>query len=267
MRTRSPFPGMDPYLEDREFFAGFHHALAEEIRQHLNAQIGPKYYADVEIYSVSQDVLIGYTHQIYPDVGVFEPAPGIGGTPRVTGQASVAPIQRAIVLEQPTRARSVRIYFTETGEFVTAIEILSPVNKRGEGLEEYRKKRRELLKSQTHLVELDLLRGGTRPAVELEDLNLDTDYVLIVNRAQDSATRVSEIWPLALNQLFPILPVPLREPDPDATLNLDEIFRFIYPRAGYGWRIDYTQPIPPPELRPAMAEWMRTQFSLEEQHG
>lgn len=267
MRTQSPFPGMDPYLESREFFSGFHHALSEEIRQQLNEQIGPKYYADVEIYSISQDVLIGYTHQIYPDVGVFEPAPSIGGAPRAATRASVAPIQRAIVLEQQTRARSVRIYFTDTGELVTAIEILSPVNKRGEGLEEYRKKRRELFKSQTHLVELDLLRGGTRPGLEVNEPPLDTDYMLVVNRAQHGTTRVSEIWPLALNEPFPVLPIPLREPDPDATLNLNEIFQFIYPRAGYSWRIDYAQPIPPPELRPAMQEWIQTKFSLEEPHG
>jgi hypothetical protein len=40
----SSFPGMDPYLEDRTIFPGFHHALAEEFRGQLNAVIGPKYF-------------------------------------------------------------------------------------------------------------------------------------------------------------------------------------------------------------------------------
>ncbi len=264
MRQHSPFPGMDPYLEERERFAGFHHALAEQIRLRLNEQIGPKYYADVNISTVSQDIFIGYTHQVFPDVGVYEPAPPQRGGTNVIAVASVAPIQRALMLEQETRLRSVRIYYTDTSELVTAIEILSPYNKRGEGLEEFRKKRRELLKSQTHLVELDLLRGGTRPGYEVNEPALDTDYVLLVNRARGEYMRISEIWPLALNETFPILPIPLREPDADAVLNLQEIFEFIYPRAGYSWRIDYTRPVPPPELRAPMAEWMQTQFSREE---
>ncbi|MBI4674014.1 MAG: DUF4058 family protein [Chloroflexi bacterium] len=267
MRTQSPFPGMDPYLEDREFFPGFHYALGEEIRRHLNEQIGPKYYADVQVSTESQDIFIGYTYQIYPDVGVYEPALSIRGAIKVAALASAAPIQRRVVLEQELRLRSVRVYVTETSELVTAIEILSPYNKRGEGLEAYRKKRNEIFKSQTHFVELDLLRGGTRPGLEINEPPLDTDYVLVVSRAGNGIARISEIWPLALNEPFPVLPVPLREPDPDATLNLNEISQFIYPRAGYGWRIDYTRPVPPPELRPAMKEWMQTQFSIEEPHG
>lgn len=267
MRTLSPFPGMDPYLENREYFPGLHYALGEEIRRRLNEQIGPKYYADVQVAAESRDIFIGYTHQIYPDVGVYEPAPAAGGAIQAAALASAAPIQREVVLEREPRLRSVRIYFTATSELVTAIEILSPYNKRGEGLEAYRKKRSEIFKSQTHFVELDLLRGGTRPGGEVNDPPLDTDYVLLVNRARLEYVRVSEIWPLALNQQFPVLPIPLRDPDPDASLNLGEILQFIYPRAGYGWRLDYTRPVPPPELRPAMQEWMQTQFSIEETHG
>ena len=42
----SPFPGMDPYLEDPAIWRGFHHGLAEEIRARLNMSLEPKYYAD-----------------------------------------------------------------------------------------------------------------------------------------------------------------------------------------------------------------------------
>jgi hypothetical protein len=49
-----------------------------------------------------------------------------------------------------------------TAAVVTVIEVLSPKKKRaGEGRAAYEKKRRVILGSATHLVELDLLRGGT----------------------------------------------------------------------------------------------------------
>ena len=47
----SPFPGMDPYLEVPATWQGFHHRLADEIADRLNVSIGPKYYADLEIYA------------------------------------------------------------------------------------------------------------------------------------------------------------------------------------------------------------------------
>lgn len=46
------FPGMNPYLEDPNLWPGFHHLLADEIVAQLNAHIGPKYFADVEVRTV-----------------------------------------------------------------------------------------------------------------------------------------------------------------------------------------------------------------------
>lgn len=45
-------------------------------------------------------------------------------------------------------------------ELVTAIEVLSPTNKRGDGYREYLDKRRRILSSMAHLMEIDLLRKG-----------------------------------------------------------------------------------------------------------
>ena len=47
-------------------------------------------------------------------------------------------------------------------QLVTAIEVLSPTNKRGEGRGEYLARRRRLFLSTAHLMEIDLLRGGKR---------------------------------------------------------------------------------------------------------
>jgi hypothetical protein len=249
---------MDPFLEDSEIWPDFHHSLAEEIKGQLNAQIGPKYYANVEIHNVPRETEIDITKpdRIRPDVGVFLPL-DVVAEPMTSGAAAAitpAPLLRTAVLS--VRLRAVRIYKTKTSELVTTIEILSPYNKRsGEGVEQYRLKRLQLLNSAAHLVELDLLRGGLRPGFEIEEEPLDTDYVLLVNRAGFS--RVSEIWPLALNEPFPVLPVPLLEPDPDVPLELGAALRAVYTRSGYAWRIDYRQPVPSPELRPAMAAYVR----------
>ena len=67
---------------------------------------------------------------------------------------------------------------------MAVIELLSPANKpRGRvGWREYLQKREEVLSSGTHLVELDLLRGGSRlPTV---DPLPQGDYFVFVCRAQ-----------------------------------------------------------------------------------
>ena len=112
-----------------------------------------------------------------------------------------------------------------------------------------------MLRSDIHLVEIDLLRGGTRPGREVVEPPLDTDYVIVVNRANDQRVRTSEIWPVALNDELPTIPIPLTYPDADVLLDLAAVFKQIHADAYYGLRIDYTGAVPAPKLRPAMAVW------------
>jgi Protein of unknown function (DUF4058) len=169
-----------------------------------------------------------------------------------------APVQRVTNLQVETNLWSVRLFQTTSKELVTALEILSPTNKRGgEDLEDYRRKRLRILRSSVHLVEIDLLRGGQRPGAKVANPPLDTDYVLLVNRAVPNGYRVSKIWPVALNEPLPRLPIPLLDPDPDVVLDLRADIDSIYQRGNYQWRIDYQQPVPSPRLRPAMATWLK----------
>lgn len=263
----SPFPGMDPYLEDSEIWSGFHHRLADEIADQLNAIIGPKYYAEIEAQTVVEEISLGRRTAMIPDTAIFQqtPTPPLAhaDSARAVVAIAAAPIQRAVSVPSETKLRVVRIYSTEFGELVTSIELLSPFNKRpGAGLSRYQHKRRRRLHSPVHLVEIDLVRGGQRPGPEVQEPPLDTDYVVLVNRSQDGATRTSEIWPVALNEPLPMIPIPLLYPDQDVPLDLRLALSQIYERAHYARRINYRKAVPPPELRLAMAAWLKKHMLL-----
>lgn len=254
----SPFPGMDPYLEDPEIWRGFHHSFADDLKRELNPLIGPKYYADVEVRTVVEQVNVSLASMV-SDAAVLEKTGAVLASE--PGRAALAipkaPIQRTVSVPDRLKLRSVRIYQVESGQLVTSIEILSPFNKRtGEGIDSYRQKRARLLQSPAHLIELDLLRGGERPGRELIDPPLETDYIIVVNRATDLDIRTSEIWPVALNEILPMVPIPLLSPDPEIPLDLGMVFKNVYSSSGYDWRINYRKPVPTPPLRPAMSAWI-----------
>jgi hypothetical protein len=251
----SPFPGMDPFLEALDLWRGFHHSLADEIKAQLNAVLSPRYYADVEVYTVLEEVGVATATTIYPDAAVLDttfPVP-----PSMTTVAiPAAPIQRLAMLPEEHKMRTVEVRTTVAGTLVTAIAILSPVNKRGGGFSLYRAKRKSLLRVDVHFIEIDLLRGGERPGWEVKNPPLVCEYIVLVNRAFRGDIRQSEIWPVALNEPLPICPVPLLPPDPDVPLSLGEVVTQVYQRAAYARRIDYTAPVPPPPLRPVMQQWL-----------
>lgn len=263
----SPFPGMDPYLEASATWRGFHHRLADEIADRLNTHIGPKYYADLEIYTPNptEEIRVTLPRATYPDVAaVVTPTRGpISPILEAEPVTTPAPFLRPAIGGE-IRLRAVRIFLTETDELITSIELLSPYNKRGDGLLDYRRKRTTLIASAVHLVEVDLLRGGERAGLELVEPPLDEcDYVLLVNRGDaPHLARISEIWPVALNEALPLIPVPLQTPDRDVPLDLNACIAAVYQRAGYDWRMDYSKPIPPPPLRAAMAAWWQEQQTV-----
>jgi hypothetical protein len=120
------------------------------------------------------------------------------------------------------------------------IEILSPVNKRPghEAAQEYQRKRRDILRSSIHLLEIDLLRAGVRPPLE-RPVPLAPYYVVL---SRTTRRPTVEVWPIQLADRLPVLPVPLLEPDPDAVLALGALVASVYERGAYAAEIDYRQP-------------------------
>ena len=137
---------------------------------------------------------------------------------------------------------------------VTAIEVLSPATKRAgaEGADAYEKKRQELFRSTAHLLEIDLLRAGRRPA--LARPLPPAPHFILLSRVQRRPH--SDIWPLARDAPIPLVPVPLRHPDPDVSLDLGLALRDVYRHARYDVEIDYQQAPPAPDLSADDAAWL-----------
>jgi hypothetical protein len=250
----SPFPGMDPYIEQPALWPDFHADLAGEIRAALNRVIQPRYVALLSPYTTYELVEIGEVRAIRPDVGVQPAAPehvaGPAGGPAITP----APVLSLLLDEVALDLYSVEVRATDDRALVTAMEILSPVNKRRghRAYEDYRRKRQDLLHSDAHFIELDLLREGDRSP--LARPVPPAPYYVSLSRATRRPT--VEVWPIQLADVLPVVPVPLSSPDPDVALDLGALVASVYERAGYGTLIDYRLSPPPPPLSAAEDAWL-----------
>jgi hypothetical protein len=249
----NPFPGMDPYLES-DLWATVHTDLCAEIARQLAPKLRPKYVAlsTRRVVLAPPDESGGSRGQFFPDVGVLSSHP-----PRSSPAAAIAsaPLILPASLPEPIPHVSVEIRDVAGRRLVTCIEVLSPTNKRGPGREEYAAKRFQILSGPAHLVEIDLLRVGTRfptggplPAVP---------YFAFVSRA--GQRHEVEVWPIPLEQPLPTVMIPLLPGDASVPLDLQQALGVVYEIIGYDELLDYTQP-PPGPLTPAEAAWVEGQL-------
>ena len=245
----SPFPGMDPYLEAPGIWPDVHTSLMSIFREQLTPLLAPKYLAELETQVVI-DRLDDDPQVVLPDVSVTSPDVSAEAHSAVA-VAAPAPVQVRVPLDVPTRLVSVYIRQRETARLVAVIELLSPVNKRrGQGREEYLEKRRTLLTSPVHLIEIDLLRRY--PHMPFDDPLPPAHYLVMVCKAGERPR--SSVWPISVRQSLPTVPIPLLPPDPPVPLELGPALRTAYERARYDLRVDYHKP-PVPPLSPADAAW------------
>jgi len=258
---------MDPYLEGY-LWPDVHSAFSAKIRQLLTPLIRPRYTARLSIYLVEDTAPEGDVGILYPDVEIMrtrhaEYAQALRqsatlGT--VAGVATPAALTIPVALPVDLQITTVEIRDTADNQLITSIELLSPVNKREPGLHQYRLKRQRLYQAGVHLLELDLLRRGTRPVSH--GAIPDVPYLLTLTRAHSGKTCV---WPLRLQDNWPNLPVPLRLPDDDVVLDLAAAFEAIYREAAYELSIDYRQPPPPPALSAEESNWVHLLLEQQEE--
>jgi hypothetical protein len=247
---RSPFPGMDPYLENPARWAGVHHGLIAAIRADLNRRLGPRFVADADttVYVVTPED----RRWVYPDVFVAEVRRAVGAG---AGARIEAPVQVLIDGPETYSQPHVLIRDTRNRDVVTILEVLSPISKApstSQARSDFLRKRAEVFSSRTHWVEIDLLRAGERTP----EVRGAGDYYALVKRP---GSAVADVWPTSLRDRLSTIGVPLRDDADDVPLDLQAMLDRVWTDGRYADLVDYAGSPPPPALTAADARWAAEQ--------
>lgn len=252
---KSPFPGMDPYLE--RHWGDIHTSLMVYARNQLNAQLPDDLQARVEEgLAVECDDRAWRT--IYPDVQVVEEPPAAPFSQSAAAADAAVAEPCVLWLEGESRTeRHLEIVDThDGGRVITAIEILSAANKVGiDGHAAYVRKQHQYLAAGINLVEIDLIREGEHVlSVPVERIPpaYRAPYLVCVRRG--AIPRRAEIYGLALRMPLPNIPIPLRPADRDVVLQLQPLIDACYHDGRYQ-RIDYRAD-PAPRFGDDDAHWV-----------
>jgi hypothetical protein len=224
MAMPSAFPGMDPYLEHPDIFPDFHDSFVTYLRESLQPHLPEPYYAAIGRLAWIEVLVIHVPHdeRIEPLVEIYL---GRGSARRL----------------------------------VTTIEVLSLTNKTpGErGRDLYLRKQQEILGSQVHLVEIDLLRGGHHTtAVPLDRLTAAAgsfDYHVSIHHFDNLEDYF--VHPFRLPEPLPAIAIPLLPGDPPVSLDLQAVFNRTYEAGPYRREIDYRTAPPAPPLSADLLTW------------
>lgn len=244
----SPFPGMNPYLEQRDVWRDFHGSFLGRFRAALNPLVLPRF-----VVTLEESLYIDPTEDDAGLFGVGDAAvrrdddfgdEGHGTAVAVRPAPVVATIPRA-----PRKLRRLAVVDTRSRVLVTVVEMLSPSNKdRGADREQYLRKRIEVILNGANLVELDLLRGG--PPLPLSGRTRHDYRVMVGRRAEWPEVGV---WPIRLRDRLPVIPVPLTAGVAEPEIDLQAVFDQTFTEGGYEHYIYRGDPDPP--LPAADATW------------
>lgn len=219
----SPFPGMNPYLENPALWAEVHHRLISSIAITLGPSLRPKYRVAIEkrtYLSEAEEVREGYSE-------IREVATGRV----VTSIEVLSPKNKRFSMREATPT--------------------------GNGRDAYLSKRQRVLGSLTHLVEIDLLRWSTTAqrasgrAMDLLTEMPSCHYRILVSRVNVGPRPTgghrpqAQLYGFNLQQPIPTIPIPLERGDGEPLLGLQKLLDEVYEQAGFDLTIDYSQaPIP-----------------------
>lgn len=248
----SPFPGMDPYLEDPIEWPELHIRLIMALSRQLSAQVTPHFYVRVEQrVSIVDPDDEQERRVIMPDI--FLAQSSTPATASNTSERVIATPTLISTLDEDLEVREyyLAIYDARSRTVVTTIELLSPVNKAGGAKQAaFQAKRQAVMASPAHWIEIDLLRAGERPA----EVAGKSDYYALLKRAGQRGPL--EVWFCDLRDPLPTIAVPLRSPFADVPLDLQVALDSAYAEARYDAQLNYAAKPPPPPLRRADAAWV-----------
>lgn len=244
---KSPFPGMDPYLEPH--WPGLYTQLVLLATAELNRLLPDDLVARPEerLSIESSEELL---RAVAPDVAVYQPE----GTDISEGGLAISAPYKLVVEAEPTTERFIRIIRADNGRLIAVIEFISPANKMSNGLEQYLQKRDELLAGGVHVVEIDLVRRGNwrgllRP--HLCPIEAVTPYRVTI---RVGGRRSAYLYPISLREPLPEISIPLRPGDKELKLALQPLLDQAYENGRYGRTFDYGHP-PDPPLEEDDAAW------------
>lgn len=251
----SPFPGMDPYLEDSRFWPDVHHGLISEMQARLNSALRPRYHVRVEERIYISDEDDPGRSALLPDLRIGSLSVDTEVLP-VSSEKGTLLIAEPIVvpelIDDEIHEAHIEIVGTVSGEVVTVIEIVSPANKiaGARGRQSFQRKRREIMRSSANWVEIDLLRSGKR--VFFRDVAVNSPYLVYVSRPHDRPR--GRVWPIQLREPLPTIAIPVKSDEPEVAFDLQSLFATVYDRSAFDLVVPYREAASPP-LASTDADW------------
>lgn len=259
----SPFPGMDPYLEQPDQFPDLHSSLIFLLKQSLKSQLPAPYSA-----SSDQRTWIDATQRfVEPDLNVFHPRHVRREEGNVSAGVAVAEADDSPIVVEVAECEWTENYLEiyhgrgRDRRLVTSMEVLSPSSKApgNRGRKLYLEKQCEILDSQVHLVEIDLLRRGAHStSIPLEYMQAKVppcDYHVCIHRYDRPPEYL--VYRILLERKLPRIRIPLLPDDGDVPVDLQEIFDLAYDAGPYDLQIDYAEDPPPPPFDKERLAWIR----------
>ena len=215
----SPFPGMDPYLEDEKHWATFQRHLVAGLYQILLPGLVDRYRARVN-------------HRAY-----------ISEEPLFTS-----------VIRQERQEEYIEIRQRSDGRLVTLVDFVGPANKSlPQGRDAYLETRREARGHGASVVEIDLVLHG-KPMLDYSRDGLpDWDFAVTVTRCTQPERY--EIYTATLAKRLPRFKVPLASDDRDTVIDLQAAFVRAFDHGNFLAQIDYSVD-PPVKLDDADRVWL-----------
>lgn len=242
---------MDPFIEARGLWPDFHQRLMARIADSVSQVLPPRYVARLGhrtyIDRIDDEADDSETTHFEPDVSVLQ-RPGNGG-PVGRGTSRQTQSGAVVMHSAPSGSEAKEVYLDifdldPDRRLITSVEVLSPANKRnrGTGWKQYARKRDLLLQGRANLVEIDLLRGGRRHA--MEEPWPDSPYYLLVARKWESPA--CEVWPAFSTAPLPDLVIPLERSDAEMQVSLQACVDAVFETSRYWQDARYDEPIVPP---------------------
>ena len=216
----SPFPGMDPFLEDNKLWPEFQHLFVTCLYQAMLPGLVDRYRARV------------------------------GQLRYITEQALFITVVREEHCEE-----FIEIKQRGADRLVTVVDVVAPANRTAAvGRQHYLAQRAASKAGSANLVEIDLVLQGQPTLDHSRDGHPDWDYAVTVMR---STRPEPDMYPGNLMKGLPRFHLPLARDDRDLVIELQAVFSRAFDLGDFGAKIDYKL-APAPTLKDADRQWLHT---------